>query len=56
MRQTHISDPDILRIIENGRPKHENKPISPEVLALLVDSNDSHDSHSDSNDSDMQVD
>ena len=57
MRQTHISDPDILKIIENGRPKHKNKPISPDVLALLVTSNDSNSDSNDSDaDSDMQVD
>ena len=53
LRQTHISDPKILKIIENSRPEHEHKPISPEVLALLVESDES---HSDSNDSNMQVD
>ena len=55
MRQTHISDPDILRIIESSRPKRQHKPISPEVLALLVDSNNPDDSELDSDDSIMQV-
>ena len=55
LRQTHISDPDILKIIESSRPKRQHKPISPEVLALLVDSNNSDDSEFDSDDSIMQV-
>jgi hypothetical protein len=54
-RQTHISDPDILKFIEKSRPKKLHTPISPEVQALLVFSNDSDDLQPDSDGSDMQV-
>ena len=54
-RQTHISDPEILKIIEKSRPKKLNTPISPEVQALLMFSNDSDDLQPDSDDPDMQV-
>ena len=53
MRSTHISDPEILRMIEESLPKKAHKPISPEVVSLLEESNDSSNSASDSDDSDI---
>ena len=56
-RSTHISDPDILEILEESLPKKTPQPISLEVLKLLVannsDSDSSSDSSSDSDDSDI---
>ena len=52
MRSTHTSDPDILEILQESLPKKVSKPISLEVMKLLLnnDSDDS-DSSSDSDDS-----
>ena len=53
MRSTHISDPEILRMVQESLPKKTHKPISPEVVALLEESNDSSNSASDSDTSDI---
>jgi hypothetical protein len=52
LRSTHTSDPDILEILQESLPKKVSKPISLEVMKLLLtnDSDDS-DSSSDSDDS-----
>ena len=52
MRSTHTSDPDILEILQESLPKKVSRPISLEVMKLLLnnDSDDS-DSSSDSDDS-----
>ena len=59
-RSTHISDPDILEILEVSLPKKIPQPISLEVLKLLVsndsDSDSSSDPDSDSDDSDSDSD
>ena len=42
-----MSDPNILRIIEKSLPKKSIKPISPEVMALLVHTSNVVDTDSD---------
>ena len=53
-RSTHTSDPDILEILEKSLPKTVSKPISLEVMKLLLgnDSDSSSDSSMDSDDQD----
>ena len=53
-RSTHTSDPDILEILEKSLPKTVSKPISLEVMKLLLgnDSDSSSDSSIDSDDLD----
>ena len=51
-RSTHISDPDILEILEKSLPKKIPEPISLEVLKLLLTNDSDSDSSSDSSDSD----
>ena len=51
-RSTHISDPDILEILEKSLPKKTPEPISLEVLKLLLTNDSDSDSSSDSSDSD----
>ena len=53
LRSTHTSDPVILEILQESLPKKVSKPISLEVMKLLltIDSDSSSDSSSDSDDS-----
>ena len=52
MRSTHTSDPDILEILQQSLPKKVSKPISLEVMKLLLTNDSDSDSSSDSDDMD----